>query len=487
MRWVTILILSLITSGWLVAQEKKGLDSTRNNYQGFEQEWLKNYNQFVSRHDSGFLQFVRRHEENFKVFIENLIPRDKPSKQPVINSETGELEFTTPDSSILRQHEQQFRIFMDTAPERNDMNIYESGKTISFYGRTTGNDISRVDFGIYDASETSFKAFCKFYINDKTLQNNKVELNKIILDLKLDNFGNFLLVRKAVSLIFGNLREQTLFTALYLRATLRKDIIIGYEADNFYCLARFDKQVYGQNTIVVNRQKYHMLLMNGQKAPDSLSGYYALGQEPDLTPITLAIASWPKLNDKVATRYYPFNGDTLKINTNLFLIEYLKDYPATDLQVYFNAPLSEMALRTLDKALKPLLANKQPIEQVQTLLAFFHGSFVYKNDFEQFGQEKYMFSDESLYYPYTDCEDRAVLFSKLVTRYTGLPVIGLEYSKHVAVAVCFPVPDGKPIIFKNRKYYICDPTIRKLKIGDEMPPYFSKILNIIEINPMVTK
>jgi hypothetical protein len=482
MRRVSILILCLGISAWIGAQEKSDHDSTKVGYQDFEQKWLQNYHQFLSGNDSGFVRFVRNHEENFKIFTEKLTPRNKPGKQPVINSETGELDFIAPDSSTLKQHEQQFRIFMDTAPQKNEMSIYGTAKTFSFYGSTTGNDISRVTFAVSDASETSFKSFCNFYIHDKALQNNKIELNKVLLDLKLDNFGNILLLRKAVPLIFGNMREQTLFIALYLRATLRKDVMIGYDAGNFYCLARFDKQVYNQNTILVNDKKYYLLLMTGQQAPVSLSGYYELSKDSDLTPVALSISSLPKLNDKVATRYYTFNGDTLKINTNLFLIDYLKDYPVTDLQVYFNAPLSEMALLTLDKELKPLLANKRPIDQVKTLLDFFHGSFYYKTDQEQFGHEKYMFSDESLYYPYNDCEDRAVLFSKLITRYTGLPVIGLEYPRHVTVAVCLPDGVGKPILYKNRKYYLCDPTIRYLKIGSEMPSSLAGQLKIIEIN-----
>jgi hypothetical protein len=173
----------------------------------------------------------------------------------------------------------------------------------------------------------------------------------------------------------------------------------------------------------------------------------------------------------------------LKVNTNQFLIEYLNEFPATNLQVYFNAPVSETALKTLDKALMPLLAGKKPEDQVRTLLTFFRQSFIYKTDRDQFGREKYMFSDESLYYPYTDCEDRAVLFSKLVMRYTGLPVIGLEYPKHVSVAVSFPVGDGDPVTYKARSYFICDPTILGLQVGSKMPAEYAAQLKIIEITP----
>ena len=64
-------------------------------------------------------------------------------------------------------------------------------------------------------------------------------------------------------------------------------------------------------------------------------------------------------------------------------------------------------------------------------------AFDYKTDGDQFGYEKPFFVDELFYYPYSDCEDRAVLYSYLVRTLMGLDVVLLEYPNHMATAVLF--------------------------------------------------
>jgi hypothetical protein len=476
------LILFFLTTGFFsTAQNRPERDSLQSGFQDFERQWDQDLNRFISGHDTDLAQFIRKHEAGFLLFMDSLQSREKPARQPRFNSETGTLDFVEADTSAEMEHEKRFQVYIDSVPEKNEMNIYGVKSAFNFYGKEPEQEFTRLGFRISDASESSVKQFSRYYASDNALKTNKIELNRIILDLKLNDFGNFLFLRKAVPFIFPGINEQALFVSLYLRYTLHKDILIGFQGRNIYCLARFDKNVYNLMTIEIDKKKYHVLLMPGQKAPEGELGYYQLFIKPDPEPMKLDIINFPKLKDRIATRSFPFNGDTLKVNTNQFLIEYLNEFPATNLQVYFNAPVSETALKTLDKALMPLLAGKKPEDQVRTLLTFFRQSFIYKTDRDQFGREKYMFSDESLYYPYTDCEDRAVLFSKLVMRYTGLPVIGLEYPKHVSVAVSFPVGDGDPVTFKARSYFICDPTILGLQVGSKMPAEYAAQLKIIEI------
>lgn len=56
---------------------------------------------------------------------------------------------------------------------------------------------------------------------------------------------------------------------------------------------------------------------------------------------------------------------------------------------------------------------------------------------DQFGREKYFFAEETLFYPLSDCEDRAIFFAILIRNLLGLDVIGLDYPGHIATAVHF--------------------------------------------------
>lgn len=99
-------------------------------------------------------------------------------------------------------------------------------------------------------------------------------------------------------------------------------------------------------------------------------------------------------------------------------------------------------------------------------------AFDYKTDGDQFGYEKPFFVDELFYYPYSDCEDRAVLYSYLVHTLMGLDVVLLEYPNHMATAVCFDENiDGDYITVSGKKYIICDPTYIGASIGLAMPQF----------------
>ena len=80
--------------------------------------------------------------------------------------------------------------------------------------------------------------------------------------------------------------------------------------------------------------------------------------------------------------------------------------------------------------------------------------------------------EETLYYPSSDCEDRSILFSYLVTHLLGLRVIGLDYPGHIATAVQFHTPvAGKMVNYKNLQFTICDPTYVNADAGMCMPQF----------------
>ena len=106
------------------------------------------------------------------------------------------------------------------------------------------------------------------------------------------------------------------------------------------------------------------------------------------------------------------------------------------------------------------------------LLRFVQTAFEYQTDDEQFGREKYLIPDETLYYGICDCEDRSILFAHLVRKLVGLPVVGLDYPGHIATAVQFSqrLP-GAYVNYEGEDYLICDPTYINADIGMVMPQF----------------
>ena len=163
-------------------------------------------------------------------------------------------------------------------------------------------------------------------------------------------------------------------------------------------------------------------------------------------------------------------------------IQFYKDYPLCDLKIYFDASMSPGAKETILASLKEHTGRMTEPEAVDFILNFVQNGFAYKTDQEQFnGKEKFFFPEENFYYPFTDCDDRAVLFSWLIREILSLEVVGVVYPGHIATAIHFPYDvSGAFVMYNGKKYVIADPTYINAPVGLTMPDYANKEAQIIE-------
>lgn len=136
---------------------------------------------------------------------------------------------------------------------------------------------------------------------------------------------------------------------------------------------------------------------------------------------------------------------------------------------YANTPASEEIRQQLYPYLREAIQGVSQQEAGNRLLNWVQTGFEYAYDNEIWGEDRAFFPDESLFYPYCDCEDRSILFSRLVRDLMGLEVILLYYPGHLATAVCFTenVP-GDYLIIKGKRYVVCDPTFINAPVGYTM-------------------
>jgi hypothetical protein len=155
------------------------------------------------------------------------------------------------------------------------------------------------------------------------------------------------------------------------------------------------------------------------------------------------------------------------------VIEFMDTYPITDLQWYFMAATSDGTRASLVQELHAATAGMTEDEALNFLLRFVQTAFAYKTDDDQFGREKYMFVEETLAYPYSDCEDRAVLYAWLVREVAKGEVIGLSYPGHVATAVRLRnmKAGAATVDFDGKRYVVADPTYIGADLGMAMPQY----------------
>ena len=130
--------------------------------------------------------------------------------------------------------------------------------------------------------------------------------------------------------------------------------------------------------------------------------------------------------------------------------------------MYAEPPIDDAVRQQVYPYLRQAIAGMSETEAAGYLLHWVQTQFDYMTDAEAWGYERAFFPTETLFYPYCDCEDRSILYSRLMRDLVGSDVILLLVPNHMATGVHFKQGEGvygTYLEIEGNKYYICDPTI----------------------------
>jgi hypothetical protein len=301
------------------------------------------------------------------------------------------------------------------------------------------------------------------------------EIQKVCNDMGLNDWGVYLLVAKISDEIFTSQDNSKLFQ-WFLFNKLGYAVKVGLSNRHVVVMYRSDRLIYAAPNYKFDGKKYYVLQKNRDWKIGSIYSY------PKDYPganksIDLSLSSLPNFEKdlKSKTLSYKQFGKTYSISYtyNQNLIDFMATYPQADYETFFNAPIQESTYEELAESLKKHINGLQASTAINFVLNFVQNAFSYETDREQFGYEKVMFAQETLYYDKSDCEDRAVLFSSLVKKLFKIGVVGVKYKDHMATALYIPL-DGDTVEAKGRRFVIADPTYINANLGQSMPRYKSK-------------
>lgn len=216
---------------------------------------------------------------------------------------------------------------------------------------------------------------------------------------------------------------------------------------------------------------------------------------PKEQPLSLIISAEPRLasdlSDERPLRSKRY-GLQLTSQTNRNLLNLYDTYPTsyfggeimTRWAMYANVPASQEFEEFLYPAMREAIAGKDKRRSAEILLNWVQTAFPYEYDDKVWGEDRAFFADETLYYPYCDCEDRSILFSRLVRDLLDLDVILVYYPGHLATAVAFDEaePRGDYLELKGRRFTVCDPTFVGAETGRTMPGMDNSSAQVILLN-----
>ncbi len=369
-------------------------------------------------------------------------------------------------------------------PVVSDADQYKEKITISFFDSPTILFIDKrmKELHLSSVSPNGFskywKAFCNTYfqIYIESVLNYSSAKN-------LNDWGIYQILDITARQLFTNKNDREIWKWAILNQT-GFSAKIGYIEDITSIMLPFMQEVYGKPYYSIGGYNYYV--MDDRLGKKNLYTYQedfsGANKKIDLN-LPLALNFNNSENVIIKETKLPNEESYISIPLNKTTMQFLASYPQTENSVYLNAAISPSVKDNLYEHIKQNLAGLSETESVTYLLNYLHHSFEYKTDREQFGKEKMFFPDEMFYYPYSDCEDRTVLFTRLVNDLLGIDVVALTYFSHMAAAVAFKSDvSGYSFLVDSKKYTICDPTYINAPIGSVMPEYKGYTPIAIKIN-----
>lgn len=306
----------------------------------------------------------------------------------------------------------------------------------------------------------------------------KVNYQGVISDCKhtkeyyhMNDWGYAVFIGKVAEALCGGETNEKVLMHVFLLSQSGYKVKMVRSNDRLGLIAAMDCMLYSVPFLELNGEKYFNIL-SGQMGGEIYT--YEKNFGGARKNVSMQLTETPVVRDLPENRTHQAKGYPVIVHSkvNRGLIDFYRDYPQCDFPVYACAAMSDEFKETVLPALTEAVAGKTETEAADMLLNFVQTAFEYKTDNDQFGYEKPFFIDETFYYPYSDCEDRAVLYQTLVKNLLKLDVVLLDYPNHLATAVRFHTPvDGDFVMVGTKKYIVCDPTYINASIGCAMPQF----------------
>ena len=302
------------------------------------------------------------------------------------------------------------------------------------------------------------------------------QLNAQKKSLQLNDWAYASLVNKLAVAINNNRRNESALLSWFLLAKSGYRARIAYNNTSIYLLVPSQHEMFEVSYFTFSGIRYYAVEFDGNR--QKLGQVYTYdGEYPETTKdFDMQVTSMVASNDKDERRHLSFEFERKKYNIDVTYdrgrVKFFSTYPQLNLDLYFSSGVYKVTATPLQKQLAVHMQGMSEQQAVNFLLRFVQTSLKYETDEQQFGEENYLFPEETLFYPYSDCEDRAILFAWLVKSLLNLQVVGLDYPGHVAAAVHFnEAVKGDSINYKGKRFVITDPTYINANAGMTMPDF----------------
>lgn len=457
-------------------------------YEDFKRRSLKEYDDFRDKANASYEEFMRNAWKEYEAQTADPLPkRPEPPKPVVKDPDLGPSNDVVPVDQVITPPAEpvappQPAAPVPPVPEQTARPTF----AFSYYGTPCSVSLEEKHrFTLRGVDENAVADGWAQLSSDAYLP-ILAECLALRKELRLCDWGYVRLLERMTSSFFGAAQKnEARLMQMYLLTQSGYKVRIARADRSLVLLLPSQEKIFAYPYLTINNSKYYITDPALQN-----KSYMVFDREfPKERYFSLLIAEEPRLTMQEAeprtftAARYPEITATVAVNRNL--IDFYNEYPLNDRwNIYAKASLSSHAKEQLYPVLRGQIEGLDKLTAANRLINFVQTAFEYQIDEIQFGQERPLFADETLFYPFSDCEDRAILYSVLVRDLLGLDVVLLQYPEHLATAVYFNDDSvtGDYTTLDGKRYIVCDPTYIGASVGDAMPQFKKTAANIIKID-----
>lgn len=486
-RFKSFLLISLLF-GLSMFTSSAQTDDFYAQYEKFSKHAKAEYEDYRAQCNAEYVKFLERAWKEYKVLPSIPRPKDEvvpPTimpRQDKNKKQAKEIPIENVVSPILSLPQPK-----PISPIYENDKVEEKNFSFSYMGTTCEVRLPK-DLNIrMSGCESCMIATIWKQLATNAMDNTIRDFLALRLKMQLCDWAYLNLIDTFAKAFCGHGNEAVIMAAFIYSQSGYK-MRLGRDCEKLYLLYGSKHGIYEKGYIVIEGINYYPL---DDKVERMEISDFSFPQEQSMSLYIENAQKFtirPSAKRKLASEQY--HDMTIDSQVNLNLIQFYNTYPSSEVngnfmtrwKMYADTPMDESVSQMLYPDIKNKIEGLSDVQAVNQILNWVQTAFQYEYDDKVWGHDRAFFAEETLYYPYCDCEDRAILFTRLVRDLLGLKCILVYYPGHLASAVCLKQQvNGDYISLDGDVYTICDPTYIGAPVGITMPEMDNRSAKVIKL------
>lgn len=486
-RFKSFLLISLLF-GLSMFTSSAQTDDFYAQYEKFSKHAKAEYEDYRAQCNAEYVKFLERAWKEYKVLPSIPRPKDEvvpPTimpRQDKNKKQAKEIPIENVVSPILSLPQPK-----PISPIYENDKVEEKNFSFSYMGTTCEVRLPK-DLNIrMSGCESCMIATIWKQLATNAMDNTIRDFLALRLKMQLCDWAYLNLIDTFAKAFCGHGNEAVIMAAFIYSQSGYK-MRLGRDCEKLYLLYGSKHGIYEKGYIVIEGINYYPL---DDKVERMEISDFSFPQEQSMSLYIENAQKFtirPSAKRKLASEQY--HDVTIDSQVNLNLIQFYNTYPSSEVngnfmtrwKMYADTPMDESVSQMLYPDIKNKIEGLSDVQAVNQILNWVQTAFQYEYDDKVWGHDRAFFAEETLYYPYCDCEDRAILFTRLVRDLLSLKCILVYYPGHLASAVCLKQQvNGDYISLDGDVYTICDPTYIGAPVGITMPEMDNRSAKVIKL------